>query len=127
MKLEDRVAQIVEIDEQIATLKTVRDQIRAEIVQDLKMMSADSFATDKATVTLSVQQRSKKIDLERLIEDYDLGDCYDLSLDKIKAREDIPLKEYTTYTTSEVLYVKAKKANTEGSNEVAEGIPSVTA
>lgn len=98
--------QIVKVDDAIGILTKQRDKLRRSIIDQMTNLAIDSFSGDNANLSVSVQSRVSAIDVIKLSEDFDLSDCWELSITKIKKRPDIPIENYTTYKKIEVLRVK---------------------
>lgn len=101
--------QILDLDIMLGELSKRRDDLRKSIIDQMTSLSIDSFSGVTAKLSVSKQLRVKSVDIVAIAEDFDLSDCWELSVAKIKRRSDIPLEDYTIYNKIEILRVKSNE------------------
>lgn len=108
-ELEKKCDEISSIDEQMFALSERRSTLRLEIIDGTKSLGIKSFTGERFKVTVGTQRRMGKLDLDAIRRDFDLSDCYELTLARVKSRPDIPIENYAKYNTVDTLKVTLKE------------------
>lgn len=108
-ELSDITEQIGELDAQISKLNDIRADLRTSLLDTLKELDLASFESNHFRASRSVRVQVKGTDIAAIAKDFDLSDCYELSLSKIKEREDIDIKKYSQTSEVQTLRISVLK------------------